>query len=57
MTLYSTPHATAAQTGIREGPAGKCTVVTTTRTITYPDGRTAQDEFSARYRPSGSTTC
>jgi len=57
VTLYSTPHATAAQTGSREAPAGKCTQVTTTRTITYPDGRTAQDEFSARYRPSGSTTC
>jgi vancomycin resistance protein YoaR len=57
VTLYSTPHATAAQTGSVDGTSGKCTTVTTTRTITYPDGRTAQDEFRARYRPSGSTTC
>ena len=57
ITLYSTPYATAAQTGSVDGTSGKCTTVTTTRTITYPDGRTAQDEFRARYRPSGSTTC
>lgn len=57
VTLYSTPYATGAQTGSVDGTSGKCTTVTTTRTITYPDGTTAQDEFRARYRPSGSTTC
>lgn len=57
VTLYSTPYANAAQTGIAEGTSGKCTTVKTTRTITYPDGRTAQDDFRARYRPPGSTTC
>ena len=57
VTLYSTPYATAEQTGISEGTSGRCTTVTTTRTITYPDGRTEQDKFRARYRPPGSTTC
>ncbi len=57
VTLYSTPYANAAQTNIVEAPAGRCTAVTTTRTITYPDGRTADDRFRARYRPSGSPTC
>ena len=51
VTLYSTPYATAEQTGIVDGTSGKCTTVTTTRTITYPDGRTAQDKFRATYRP------
>ena len=57
VTLYSTAHATAAQTGIVEGTSGKCTTVKTTRTVTFPDGRTTQDEFRARYRPPDSTTC
>ncbi|MSO86532.1 MAG: hypothetical protein EXQ71_03300 [Acidimicrobiia bacterium] len=57
VTLYSTPYANGAQTDIVEAPAGRCTAVTTTRTITYPDGNTANDKFRARYRPSGSTTC
>lgn len=57
VTLYSTAYATAEQTGIVEGTSGRCTTVTTTRTITYPDGKTEQDKFRARYRPPGSTTC
>jgi vancomycin resistance protein YoaR len=57
VTLYSTPHATAEQTGIREAPAGRCTRVTTIRTRTFPDGHTEDDEFHARYRPSGATSC
>ena len=57
VTLYSTTYGTGAQTGIVEGTSGKCTTVKTTRTVTFPDGRTTQDEFRARYRPPDSTTC
>ena len=57
VTLYSTPYATSEQTGIREAPAGNCTSVTTTRTRTFPDGHTVNDQFHARYRPSGATSC
>jgi vancomycin resistance protein YoaR len=57
VTLYSTPYGTAEQTASVDGTAGRCTTVTTTRTTTYPDGHQEQDKFTARYRPSGSTTC
>lgn len=57
VTLYSTQWATAAQTGSSESRSGNCTVVTTERTVTYPDGTTSKDNFSARYRDEGKTTC
>jgi vancomycin resistance protein YoaR len=57
VTLYSTPYARGEQTGITEGRAGNCDVVTTTRTITYPDGRTATDQFRATYRPGEGQRC
>lgn len=57
VTLYSTPFATAEQTGISEGTSGRCTTVSTTRTRTFPDGRKVDDKFSARYRPSGLASC
>ena len=57
ITLYSTPHARGEQTGISESRVGNCTVVTTTRTITYPDGRTEQDRFRATYRPGEGQRC
>lgn len=57
VTLWSTQHATAAQTGSTESRSGSCTVVTTERTITYPDATTAKDNFTARYRDEGATTC
>jgi vancomycin resistance protein YoaR len=58
VTLYSTQHATAQQTGQSEGRTGAhCTTVTTERTITYPDGTTAQDTVRATYRDDGFTTC
>jgi vancomycin resistance protein YoaR len=57
ITLYSTQWATAAQTDSRESRSGRCTVVTTERTVTYPDGTTSTDEFSARYRDEGVTSC
>ena len=57
ITLYSTPYATAEQTGITEGMSGRCTVVTTTRTRTFPDGHTENDKFRARYRPGPGQGC
>jgi vancomycin resistance protein YoaR len=57
VTLYSTPHARGEQTGITEGRSGNCDVVTTTRTITYPDGKTATDQFRATYRPGEGQRC
>jgi len=57
ITLYSTPYATAAQTGISESMDGQCRVVTTTRTRTWPDGRTENDTFRARYRPGPNVGC
>jgi vancomycin resistance protein YoaR len=51
VTLYSTPYATAEQTGITEAAAGPgCTRVETTRTRSYPNGTTDTDAFAARYR-------
>lgn len=57
VTLYSTQWATAEQTGTSSSRSGNCTVVTTTRTIHYPDGKTGTDKFQARYRDSGATRC
>jgi vancomycin resistance protein YoaR len=58
VTLYSTQHASGQQTGQTEERSGAaCTRVTTTRTITYPDGRTATDTVGARYRDDGALTC
>jgi vancomycin resistance protein YoaR len=57
ITLYSTPHARAEQTAISESKVGNCTVVTTTRTITYPDGSTKADKFRATYRPGEGQRC
>ncbi|MCU1371111.1 MAG: Vancomycin B-type resistance protein VanW [Ilumatobacteraceae bacterium] len=55
--FWSTQYAYGQQTGQTTGKSGSCTTVQTTRTITYPDGKTGQDTFQARYRPSGQTTC
>lgn len=57
VTLYSTQYAEGAQTGQTTGRSGNCTTVSTQRTITYVDGRTATDTFNARYRDEGQTTC
>ncbi len=57
VTLYSTQYAYGEQTGQTESRAGRCTNVTTQRTITYADGRTAQDTVRASYRDSGATSC
>jgi vancomycin resistance protein YoaR len=54
VTFYSSPHATAEQTGISETQNGVCRIVTTTRTRTYPDGTSEQDSFKSQpYRPEG----
>lgn len=57
VTLYSTPYATAEQTDISESSDGRCRVVVTTRTRTFPDGRTENDTFRARYRPGEGQSC
>ena len=57
VTLYSTPHATGEQTGISESRNGQCRTVTTTRTRTWPDGRTENDTFRATYRPGPNLGC
>ena len=57
VTLYSTPHATGEQTGISESMNGQCRNVTTTRTRTWPDGRTENDTFRATYRPGANLGC
>ena len=57
ITMYSTPYARGEQTGIVESKVGNCTVVTTTRTITYPDGKTTADKFKATYRPGEGQHC
>jgi vancomycin resistance protein YoaR len=57
VTLYSTPHVTGQQTGSSEEMEGQCRVVTTTRTRTWPDGRTENDTFKARYRPGAGLNC
>jgi vancomycin resistance protein YoaR len=54
VTMYSTPYATAEQTGSQESMSGVCRVVVTTRTRTYPDGKPQQqDQFKSTYRPEG----
>jgi vancomycin resistance protein YoaR len=57
VTLWSTPYATAEQSGISSSPNGACTNVTTTRTRRYPDGTTDEDSFSATYRPGEGQFC
>ncbi len=57
ITLYSTQYAFGEQVGQTEGQRGACTTVTTTRKITYPDGRTANDTVGAAYRDPGATSC
>ncbi|MGE3620555.1 MAG: VanW family protein [Acidimicrobiia bacterium] len=57
VTMYSTPYATAEQTGKSESMNGNCRVVTTTRTRTFPDGRQENDTFRATYRPGEGQFC
>lgn len=57
VTLYSTQYAWAEQTGSTEERSGNCTIVTTQRTVHLPGNKTTTDEFKARYRDPGKTTC
>jgi vancomycin resistance protein YoaR len=57
VTLYSTPYASAEQTGISTSMNGNCQVVTTIRTRTGPDGHTENDSFRAQYRPGEGQFC
>ncbi len=57
VTLYSTQYAYGEQVAQSEGRRGSCTTVTTTRKITYVDGRTATDTVGAAYRDPGATSC
>ena len=57
VTLWSTQYAYGEQTGQTTGKSGSCTTVETTRTIYYPDGKTGEDTFRARYRVPGQTSC
>jgi len=57
VTLWSTQHAWAEQTGQSTGRSGNCTTVTTERTIHYPDGSTKTDTVGARYRDRDATRC
>jgi len=55
--LYSTQYRYGEQTGSSDSRSGNCTVVTTTRTIHDPNGSTHTDQFRARYRDEGKTSC
>ncbi len=57
VTLYSTQTKWAEQTGQSTGRSGRCTTVTTERTIHLPDGSTTTDTVGARYRDPGATSC
>jgi len=57
VTLYSTKYATGTQTGQTQGKRGVCTVVSTERTRTYPDGTKKTDKFRATYRPQEGINC
>lgn len=53
VTFYSTQYARSEQTGKSESMNGVCRVVVTTRTRTYPDGKSEKDNLKATYRPEG----
>jgi len=57
VTLYSTKTVSGEQTGQTKSERGECTSVTTERTRTYTDGRTAVDRFSALYAPREGVKC
>ena len=58
VTLYSTKHLEAVQSGQSSAPRGNCTRVTTERTRTYEDGRDPEvDRVFATYRPSEGVNC
>ncbi len=57
MKLFSTKYATGAQTNQSTQQVNNCTRVTTERTRTYVDGRTAVDSVRALYQPKEGEMC
>ena len=57
VSMYSTKHIQADQTGQTESASGVCRIVSTERTRIYPDGRNVVDDFTARYRPGEGIDC
>ena len=57
VSLWSTKHIDAAQTGQTKSPRGPCTFVRTQRTRTYPDGGKKIDNVNALYRPAEGVQC
>jgi vancomycin resistance protein YoaR len=55
--LFSTRHVDVQVGEPTPSPSGNCTRWTTPRVRTYPDGSTAQDSVSARYRPEEGVDC
>ena len=57
VSLWSTKHFTAEQTGQTTSPRGPCTLVRTQRTRTAPDGEKKVDHVNALYRPGEGVQC
>ena len=57
VSLWSTKHFEAAQTGQATSPRGPCTLVRTERTRTDPDGTKKVDRVNALYRPGEGVQC
>ena len=57
VTLWSTKHFQAEQTGQTKSQRGPCTVVRTERTRTAPDGTKKVDRVNAVYRPGEGVQC
>ncbi len=55
--LFSTRHIDVSIGEPTSEPSGNCTLWTTPRTRSYPDGSTDPDTVSARYRPSEGVSC
>ncbi len=57
VTLYSTEYVDVKDVGRTESAQGACTRVTTTRELTYQDGRVERDTVFAVYRPGEGLDC
>ena len=57
VSLWSTKHFEAAQSGQTKSPRGNCTFVRTDRTRKTPDGTVLTDRVNALYRPGEGVQC
>jgi vancomycin resistance protein YoaR len=57
VTLYSTKHVEVQALDLLQSSQGQCSVFTTPRLRTYPDGTTAEDSVFALYRPQEGLDC